>query len=113
MFLSIIYQINIILNEKFLHLLQGIFEYNEIKTLETNLDTYINTKIQELDDTTDVSRTQVLTVILSSGKKMIEINELQNRDLVRRQMNKVEEILSTAYTTNTLKFLTLLNKKIT
>jgi hypothetical protein len=81
-----------------------------IDILKNNLDVYIEEKINQLQQQNPQAKASVLGVVLSTGKKMIEIHELQNRTLVRRQMDKVEEIMSTAYTENTLKFLTLLNK---
>jgi hypothetical protein len=80
--------------------------------LNNNIDVYIKNKTDELMTMDSPENSHIITIVTTAGKQLVEIHELENRSLIRRQMQKVEEILLTAYTDNTFKFLTLLNRKL-
>ena len=82
----------------------------EVNTKKNNLNTLIDLKAEKIKE--GEIKEDVVNLVLSAGKQMVEINELQNRELIRRQMTKVEETLYTAYSDVTYCFVTLLNKKL-
>jgi hypothetical protein len=56
--------------------------------------------------------TRIIPTVLKAGRLMIEIHELENRELVRRQMSRVDELFLTNYNQMCLKYLTALNKAL-
>jgi len=74
------------------------------------LDEYIKTESESLENRSN--KKSLVPIFLQAGHMMVEMHELGNRELVRKQMAKLEEQGLVLYNMVAMKYLGLLTKKL-
>jgi hypothetical protein len=96
------------------NVLRGLTEETNEVSISKNLElvNYMDIKIRNIDKDENITSASIIEVVMNCGRRMVEIHELKNRDLIKKQMTKVEETLLMIYAEITIRYLSLLQKKL-